>query len=113
MSPADAVTEAISEHIGAWEPSSATDIHRFLDALPAIHETLAEALAAVADRLDAATPVDTAVCEHLRELAAASAGHAELARESVHLFRARHEPELERIENPRAGEEMFDVTAQD
>ncbi|HET9893643.1 MAG TPA: hypothetical protein VFQ44_01670 [Streptosporangiaceae bacterium] len=108
--PVEAVTEAIHDHIGAWEPENATDILGFLDALPDVSDAHATALTAVADRLADSTPTSPLVLDHLRELAGTFAGHAEAVREVAEIFRRDHEAELRRLEDPRAGEEMFDVT---
>jgi hypothetical protein len=111
-SPVEAAAEAVAQHIGGFTPESAGELDRFLQELPQLFERTAEALAQLADRFGADLPVHPSVHEHLRELAAVSAGGAEFAEEAWSLHRTMHERELERIENPRPGEDLWDVTAQ-
>ena len=54
-------------------------------------------------------PVDPSVPEHLQEIAATVAGMGEFAGEAHALHRAAHAAELERIENPRPNESLWDV----
>lgn len=105
----DAATEAISEYIGMWAPESALDLDSFLEGLPALFEVLAAAMAGVAERLGAEFPVHPSVPEHLEEIAATVAGMGEFAAEAHAIHRIAHAAEMERIENPRPNEELWDV----
>jgi hypothetical protein len=107
----DAATEAIGEHIGTWAPDSAMDLDSFLAGLPRLFEALAAAVAGVAERLGSDFPVDPAVPEHLDEIAATVAGMGEFAAEAHAIHRVAHAAEMERIENPRPHEELWDVVA--
>jgi DNA-binding GntR family transcriptional regulator len=111
-SPVEAAAEAVQQHIGGFTPESASELDRFLQDLPQLFERTAEALAQLADRFGSDLPVHPSVHEHLRELAAVSAGSAEFAEEAWSLHRTAHERELERIENPRPHEDMWDVDNQ-
>ncbi len=111
-SPVEAAAEAVQQHIGGFTPESAAELDTFLHDLPTLFERTAEALAQVADRFGSDLPVDPSVHEHLRELAAVSAGNAEFAEEAWSLHRTAHDRELERIENPRPGEELWDVSTE-
>ena len=66
-------------------------------------------VAGVAERLGEEFPVDPSVPEHLQEIAATVAGMGEFASEAHALHRAAHAAELERIENPRPNESLWDV----
>jgi len=109
----DAAVEAIHDHLGSWEPQNATEIGSFLQGLPDLYEALGDALTRVADRFGDELPVHSSVSEHLREMASQSAGLREYAEEAHSQFRNSHEVELSRLENPRHGEGLWDVAAQD
>jgi len=105
----DAATEAVSEHIGAFAPENATDLDAFLLGLPRLFEAVASSVAGVAERLGSEFPVDPSVCEHLQEIAATVAGMGEFAGEAHAIHRVAHAAELERIEDPRPNERIWDV----
>ena len=107
----DAAAEAISEYIGAWAPENAIELDSFLAGLPGLFEALAAAVSGVADRLGSEFPVDPSVPEHLAEIAATVAGMGDFAAEAHAIHRMAHSAELERIENPRPHEELWDVAA--
>jgi hypothetical protein len=107
----DAAAEAISEHIGGWEPESALELDSFLAGLPLLFEALAAAVGGVAERLGSEFPVDPSVSEHLGEIAATVAGMGDFAAEAHAIHRMAHAAEMERIENPRPHEELWDVAA--
>lgn len=108
----DAVTDAIGHNIGSYEPENVDDLGGFLAALPELYEALASSLTRVADRFADELPVHPDVAEHIRELASQAAGQHEYAGEAYGLFRSRHDDDLERLENPRPGEEFMDHSRQ-
>jgi hypothetical protein len=105
----DAATEAVSESIGSWAPENALDLDAFLAGLPRLFEAVAASIARVAERLGSEFPVHPAVPEHLHEIAATVAGMGEFAGEAHAIHRTVHEAEMERIENPRPNERLWDV----
>ncbi|HUC59998.1 MAG TPA: hypothetical protein VMA95_21540 [Streptosporangiaceae bacterium] len=105
----DAAAEAIGEYVGGWEPESALELDSFLAGLPGLFEALAAAVGGVAERLGAEFPVDPSVTEHLAEIAATVAGMGDFAAEAHAIHRQAHAAEMERIENPRPHEELWDV----
>jgi hypothetical protein len=105
----DAATEAVSENIGAWAPENALDLDAFLEGLPRLFEAVAASVAGVAERLGSEFPVDPSVPEHLQEIAATVAGMGEFAGEAHAIHRIAHAAEMDRIENPRPNEELWDV----
>lgn len=105
----DAAAEAIDQNIGAWQPDNALDLDQFLSGLPRLFESASEAISRVADTLGEQFPVDPAVTERLRELAVTAGGMADMAGEAHTVHRTAHAKELDRIENPRPGEQMWDV----
>jgi hypothetical protein len=106
----DAATEAIDQHVGGYEPENAIDLGLFLQALPELFESLGSALSHVADTLGDQFPIDPSVPERLREIASSASGLADHAGEVHSTHRSAHEKELERIENPRPNEKLWDVT---
>lgn len=58
-------------------------------------------------------PLDPSVLEFFGTIEDAARGASEVADELPGLFRAAHEVELERLENPRRGEHKWDVSQQD
>jgi hypothetical protein len=107
-----AAAEAIQQHIGSFEPENVEDLGRFLQGLPDIHDALAESLTRIADRFGDELPVHPAVTEHIREMAAQSAGLHDFADQTYSIFRSAHSDDLERLENPRRGEEFMDHSHQ-
>ena len=105
----DAATEAVSEHIGTWEPENALDLDSFLAGLPRLFEAIASSIAGVAERLGSEFPVHPSVPDHLQEIAATVAGMGEFAGEAHAIHRIAHAAEMERIEDPRPNERLWDV----
>jgi hypothetical protein len=105
----DAAAEAVEQHVGSWEPENAVDLDLFLFRLPRLFEAVSGSIGHVASRLGAEFPVDPAVTERLREIASTVAGMSDFAAEAHALHRVEHAKELERIEEPRPGEQMWDV----
>jgi len=109
----DAAAEGIDQHIGGWQPANAVDLDMFLGSLPRLFESVASSLSHVADTLGDQFPVDPSVPERLREIASTVTGMADYSGEAHAAHRVAHERELERIENPRPNEQLWDVTQQD
>lgn len=101
--------EAIEQGIGGFEPENANDLGDFLKALPDVHEAQASAYNRQAEQLADGQPVHPAVIEHLRELASQSDGLREYAAETHHIWATAHEAELQRLEEPRPNESLWDV----
>jgi hypothetical protein len=112
MSAAGMAAEAVHEHVGSYEPESGTDLDLFLGELGPLYESLGAAMGHLADRLGSEFPVHPAVIEHLHEIAATTAGLSEFAAEAHAIHRVAHAKELERIEEPRPNEGLWDVTQQ-
>jgi hypothetical protein len=111
-SAVEAATEAIDDNIGSFEPENMDDLAGFLAGLPRLFESLAGSFARIADRFGDELPVHGDVQEHLRELASQAAGLQDYAAEADGIFRAAHADDLNRLENPRPGEEFTDYSRQ-
>lgn len=108
----EAATDAIEENIGSFEPENVEDLGSFLRGLPGLYDAVASSLSRVADRFGDELPVDNRVSEHIREMASQAAGLREYADEAYGIFRAAHEEDLNRLENPRPNEQFMDVSQQ-
>jgi hypothetical protein len=105
----NAAAEAISQHIGGWQPQNGVDLDMFLSALPHLFESISNSISNVAATLGEQFPVDASVPERLREISASVSGMADHAGEAHAVHRTAHAAELERIENPRPNEQIWDV----
>jgi hypothetical protein len=104
--------DAISHGVGGFHPENVADLEQFLTDLPRVYEALADGLHHVADRFTDDLPVSQQVSEHLREMGSTVAGLADYAGEAQRIFRTAHAEDLERLENPRPGEEFMDHAQQ-
>lgn len=105
----EAATEAIHGSIGGFEPENVEDLGAFLQDLPNVFEAMTSGLHRLADRFGDELPLHSSVVEHVREMASSLSGLHEYAAEAHHVFRTAHEQELERLENPRPNEKLWDV----
>lgn len=104
-----AVTEAVREHIAGFEPENASEIGGWLAGLDSLFTELGAGLVNVAERLGGEHPVDQSVVEHLQQMGAHALTLADYGTQTHALFRAAHEADLNRLDNPRAREEDWDV----
>ena len=108
-SPIAAVTDAVNTHIGGFQPENGEDLDRFLGDLGQFFDDLGSNFIHLADRLGSDFPVNPAVIEAIRELGANAAAQSGVATETYVSHRKEHETEMKRYEEPRPGEEMWDV----
>lgn len=109
----DAATEAIEQSIGGFQPESATELSQFLERLPELFASMTTSLVRVSDTLGEEFPVAPNVAEMLREGQSGLAALADHYEETYRTFRVEHEKELQRIEEPRPNEQIWDTSAQD
>ena len=106
------LTEAIHEHLAGWRPENHQDANEFFKTgLPSMFEALGAALSSLSESLASERPLDPAVTDTINEMGSVTGSYADVARELGPLYDSAHEKEIERIENPRPGEEMWDVRA--
>jgi hypothetical protein len=105
----DAAAEAIDQHVGSWEPENAVDLDQFLGSLPRLFESLSGSIQHVAERLGSEFPVEPVVAQRLHEIAVSISGMADFSGEAHAVHRVAHAREMERIENPRPNERLWDV----
>jgi hypothetical protein len=104
-----AAADAITEHIAGFEPENALEIGSFLSGLDHLFSTLGSSLITVSEKLGTEHPVDASVVEMLQQMGAHALNLAEYGTTSHSLFRAAHEAEIGRLEQPRANEHEWDV----
>ncbi|MFB4276024.1 hypothetical protein ACBJ59_12070 [Nonomuraea sp. MTCD27] len=113
MSPTiEAAAEAIHDHIGGAVFNGMQDFTTFVGSLDVLLEAVYDSLGSVNARFEDDEPINPLVIDHLEELRSMLRGPIEFARENSSVFQAAHEQDLERLENPRPGEEKMDYSRQ-
>ncbi len=110
--PIAQATEAVQEFFHSFTPTTVADARSLFSELPEFLTETAKAIAAAAARIESDTPIAKAIAEHMHDLASGVAGLGDRATELRGMFERVHETELRRVDEPRPGEEMFDVTRQ-
>jgi len=106
----DQITEA-HDGLAGWQPENMRDVEQFLARLPEVASSLAAAVSRVADHLAAETPTAASVVDVLHEAASSIFSVSDPVQTAHGVFRTEHEAELARLEEPRPGEAMWDVQA--
>lgn len=109
-SPIPAMTEAVQDGFGNWDPQGPTEMIDFFNEMPGFFGEVARNINNLAERAEGELPLDPKVTEALREIAATFGGLRDQADELNGVFRTVHEKEIERAENPRIGEQKWDVS---
>jgi hypothetical protein len=108
-SPLTGASEAIRDAFSGFRPEKPEDFEDFFKGLPGFFGDQGASLGALAQRADDEMPLNKAVVEELREIVAAVNGLRDKADELNQHFRTAHQGELERANNPRAGERAWNV----
>jgi len=111
-SPIAPATEAVEEGFNGFDPENVTDMREFFADMPEFFSTLATSVNTLADKFGDDLPLDPALADHVREMVGVIAGLADHSTELGSMFEKVHEPELSRVDDPRPGEEKFDVQNQ-
>lgn len=111
-SPLAPVTEDVKTGFDKFQPETAQDMIQFFGEFPEFFEALASSLGGLAGRMESEMPLDPGLAETMREFAGTIAGLRDQASEMNRQFRQVHAKEIERIEEPRPGEQAWDVGAQ-
>jgi hypothetical protein len=105
--PIDAAVEALTVHIGGFEPQNVAELDAFLGKLGELYEAQANALVQVGDRFASDMPIEASVHEHLREMASSLAALTDWAAQAHQIYRLAHAEELARLENQRTNEQFW------
>jgi hypothetical protein len=108
-SPLTNATEEVRNGFSGFKPESAADMIDFFKEFPDFWEALADSLSGLAGRMQDEMPLHPGLAEQIREMTGAVAGLRDTAAELNGQFRNVHEKEIRRIEEPRPGEEAWDV----
>ncbi len=109
-SPITAAAEAVTEGFANFDPHNAADLMGMFETMPDFFEELARALNVLAQKSEDELPIHPATQEGIREIAAVLGGLHDQAGELNKLFRETHAKEIERIEEPRPQEQLWDVS---
>lgn len=109
ISPIQQAAEAVTAGFANFNPENATDLMGMFEGLSPFFEELASLLDVLARKSEDELPVHPTVNEGLREIVATLTGLRDHAEELNGIFREAHKTEIERIENPRPQEELWDV----
>lgn len=108
-SPLAQIYETAQEVFAAWHPDSPEEFDAGIADLREIYEEMGTAITGLAGRLGSDFPVEPGTREAVAELGASTTGLADAAHEVYTAHRTDHEKEMQRAEEPRPGEEMWDV----
>lgn len=111
-SPIAPATEAVEEGFTGFDPENVADMRKFFADMPEFFRTLASSVNTLADKFGDDLPLDPQLADHVREMVGVIAGLGDHSEELASMFEKVHEPELNRVDSPRPGEEKFDVSQQ-
>jgi hypothetical protein len=109
------IANAAEEVRGALKQGAPEDLAGMRDLFGGIAElvaSVAEVISQAAEMADSQLPVEKQLTDGVREMVPVLNGVADQARELLPQFERLHEAEIKRIEEPRPGEEAFDVSKQ-
>jgi hypothetical protein len=109
-SPIQEAAEAVTAGFAGFEPQNATDLRTMFSDFPDFYGELARGVGILADKFDGELPVHPSVAEGIREMVATLAGLRDHADELNGMFKQAHEKELQRLDEPRPQEELWDVS---
>lgn len=107
-----AASEALRDYVGGFVPQNAADLTAFVSDLSQVFEAFSESLGSINTKFSDDEPVAPAVVDHIEELRAMLNGLVDFAAETGQVFRAAHEADLERLDNPRPNEQKMDISQQ-
>lgn len=108
-SPIAGIAEQANESLGSWQPETPEEFDTGIADLKQLYEELGTALTGLSERLGSDFPVEPRTVEAVAELGATTNGLADAAQEVYQMHRADHEREMQRAEEPRPGEEMWNI----
>jgi hypothetical protein len=103
------LTEAVRDHLGAWQPESASDIEGMISGLRDLYVELGSAVVNVGEHLASDHPIDASVTEALKQMGMATTQIGDYGSEVHSTFRAAHAEDLRRLEEPRPGEHEWNT----
>lgn len=107
-----AAADALHDHIGGAVFNGMHDFTTFVGSLDVLLQALYDSLGSVNARFEDDEPINPLVIDHLEELRSLLLGPLQFAQENGAVFAAAHQEDLDRLENPRPGEEKMDYSRQ-
>lgn len=95
----------------AYQPTGMLQVGQDFAGLEEALRIHAEALRTTVENADANWPLAPQIVDLMRQIHSLQLKAAELASELTPAFRQLHDVDIARLENPRTGEQMWDVTA--
>jgi hypothetical protein len=105
--------EAVARALGSFQPENVQDFRDVFASLTDFFDIVAQGLNNMADHMDNEEAVSPAIGEGFREMVAGAGGLYAQAEELQSTFETAHADKLDRIDNPRPAEEMWDVANQE
>lgn len=109
-SPITRAAEEFSQAVSNFEPQGPNEMVGAFDGMPDAMEELTSAVAGLVSRAQSEMPIEPGTKSALDDLLSSMSGLRGQAEDVARRFRQDHESELNRIENPRPNERLWDVT---
>jgi hypothetical protein len=107
----ESLKDMIAEHLGGWNPENAAEIDATLARLHEIPEAMGAGFSVMGERLQSESAVHPALRDAVTEAGAGIASEGGALQQVYATHRVVHDDRMERIENPKPGEEKWDVTS--
>ena len=105
----DTIADAAQEQFGRYEPESGLEWETFMDSVGGFFDQFAQAFSGLGEKLGNDFPMGGTPTEGMWEdMGATLRGLADHGQAMAQQFKIDFEKELERLRNPRPGEEVFD-----
>lgn len=109
--PISQAAEEIQGAIAGWQPENIEDLRGMMTDVGALVRALSGGVETIAAKCRDELPVHNSITEHIEQIIPALNGIADHADELPGLFEKLHEHDVERVDNPRPGEEIMDYQA--
>jgi hypothetical protein len=109
--PISAAAEEVISAMARFDPGNLAQLEGIFPDLCTLFGGLARGIGGLAAKYGDDLPVKPVVAEAISEIAASLGGLSAAAEEAHGLFRSAHQDEIERIENPRPNEKVWDTTS--
>lgn len=109
--PISGAAEEVVSAMAGFDPGNLDQLEGIFPDLRELFEGLASGVGGLSAKYGDELPVKPVVAEAIAEIAASLSGLAAAVEEAHATFRSAHEDEINRIENPRPNEQVWDTTS--
>ena len=109
--PISAAAEEVTSAMAGFDPANLKELEGIFPDLKELFDGLATGIRGLSAKYGDELPVKPVVAEAIAEIAATCAGLSAATEEAHGTFRSAHADEIERIENPRPNEQVWDTTS--